>query len=309
MADIGGGRRARLRSQGRAAWAAMVIALALVGLWPATAGAQATVPIKLYDAINFGGASLTITGDTPSLTARGFNDRTSSINMPAGTLVAVFSDGNYSGACQEFTGSDGDLSNNRIGDNRISSLWLNRGCPPQLFADLAYNGDSRVVKTDIPDLAALGFGDAATSLSVPAGTKLAVYEHSNYEGVCEEFTAGDFDLRNNPIGNDSISSVQWGKACPPRATLFADRNYGGAHHVVVIDSLRQDTLDDFQGMASSVYLTGGQQIVGYYDPKTFGQAMVCTNFVQSDPDLSNDAVGEDRMSFVRLGSASCAPQR
>ena len=83
-----------------------------------------------------------------------------------------------------------------------------------LYADLNYAGSSMTMSGDIAALSGVNFNDAATSLLVSAGTRLAAYALPNYGGICEEFTAGDGDRRNNPSGNDRISSVQPGK--PPR---------------------------------------------------------------------------------------------
>lgn len=313
MAGSDGARRAASRGRGLGARVALVLVFALVGLWPAVADAQAAAgTVTLYADLNYTGNSLTMSGDIANLSSFNFNDITTSLRVSTGTRVAAFADANYLGACEEFAASDGDLRNNRIGDDRISSLLLNQRCPVQLFADLSYGGASRNVRGDIPDLRTLGFDNAATSLFVPAGLRVAAFSDANYGGICEEFTAGDGDLRDNPSGNDRISSVQLGKACPPGVTLFADRNYGGDYHIVVFGSSGVDDLEGFRRVASSIHVTG-MNAAGYAVVRIsmYETKLVCTMFKVSDPDLSDDAVGNDgidSMHFSYYGGGTCATQ-
>lgn len=62
-------------------------------------------------------------------------------------------------------------------------------------------------------------------MRVPSGTVVAAYEHTNFGGRCETFRADDADLRNNSIGNDTISSLRLGQACP--VLLWSEPNYVG----------------------------------------------------------------------------------
>jgi hypothetical protein len=160
----------------------------------------------------------------------------------------------------------------------------------RLFADPNYLGGYKDVRGDVPDLRTLGFNDSATALVVPAGTKVAVYEHLNYQGLCEELTASDPDLRNNPIGHDRITSLRVGQSCPPQVAMFTGTNYSGDHRVLVdADGDGWADLEIWWGhQAKSIYLTGGRTIEAFYIPDWY---TTCEFFGASDPDLSDNVLG------------------
>jgi hypothetical protein len=56
---------------------------------------------------------------------------------------------------------------------------------------------------------------------------LDVYEHTYYSGVRSAFIRSDPDLRNNRVGNDTVSSVAIDPGCT--VTLYEHINYGGAY--------------------------------------------------------------------------------
>ncbi len=70
-------------------------------------------------------------------------------------------------------------------------------------------GSSEMISSDDSDLRDNQIGnDAISSLNVPLGCLVVLYQHVDYRGTSEIFTSGDFDLRDNPIGNDTVSSVK-----------------------------------------------------------------------------------------------------
>jgi len=89
--------------------------------------------------------------------------------------------------------------------------------PPtvQLCVDINYAGGCQSFTSDDPDLRQNPIGnDTASSVIVPAGQVVALYEHINFAGRCEEFRTNNPDLRNSYIGNDTASSLTIGKNCP-----------------------------------------------------------------------------------------------
>ena len=72
-----------------------------------------------------GGISSSATSAT-SATALG-NDQASSLKVSPGSRVVLFSDANYRGTCQEFSGDVSTLVDTLIGNDRVSSLKLNTG--------------------------------------------------------------------------------------------------------------------------------------------------------------------------------------
>lgn len=198
-----------------------VVSPALVGGTPASAQSSATVA-TLYGAPNYlGGQRPLSNGEMVDFTGNTWDDAASSIRVTPGTIVALYRDPELTGICEELTADDPNLANNRIGDNQVSTIHVGARCytpVARLYRDLNFTGESRVVgllhSWEGQDLRRSDFNDTATSIRVPAGQTIAVYEHTKFQGRCETFTASDTDLRNNFVGNDSISSAKFNAACP-----------------------------------------------------------------------------------------------
>jgi len=65
------------------------------------------------------------------------------------------------------------------------------------------------------------YDDMATSIMVRGPFMAEVYEHPNYKGTTETFNHDDYDLRDNRIGNDTISSLR----VYPAVALYKHTNY------------------------------------------------------------------------------------
>ncbi|HSJ56128.1 MAG TPA: SUMF1/EgtB/PvdO family nonheme iron enzyme, partial [Anaerolineae bacterium] len=79
-----------------------------------------------------------------------------------------------------------------------------------LFVRRGY-GRECIVKDvgEYPNPAAIGLpNDSISSVRVGSNVQAVLCEHDDYFGVCETLTAGDPDLTDNAIGNDTISSVK-----------------------------------------------------------------------------------------------------
>lgn len=87
--------------------------------------------------------------------------------------------------------------------------------PVVLCEDVNFGGRCEVISGDVPDLANHPPGDnTLSSLAVPRGIVVAVFEHPDFQGQCETFTSDEPDLRNRPIGQDVASSIRLGVSCP-----------------------------------------------------------------------------------------------
>ncbi|MFN0148939.1 MAG: hypothetical protein ACKVT1_20740, partial [Dehalococcoidia bacterium] len=79
-----------------------------------------------------------------------------------------------------------------------------------------FGGQAREVTGNVPDLSLIAggiFDNTVSSIQVPPGLVFSVYHGINYTGTCEVITADDLDLRDNRIGNDTISSLRFGWYC------------------------------------------------------------------------------------------------
>lgn len=190
----------------------------------------------LYSNDSFGGRSLSISRDIPNLHYLGMGDDASSVCVPSGWRVVLYRDSNYRGATLELRGPTeiSDLKRDRprgsdwgdtISSVRVSRLrgrgrhgW-GRGsytnCSvPELFGDDDFDGRSVTVSNSIPDLHRLGMGDSVSSICVPSGWFVVLYEDTGYRGRSLEIRGPDSvaDLkRDRPGGSDwgdRISSVE-----------------------------------------------------------------------------------------------------
>lgn len=102
------------------------------------------------------------------------------------------------------------------------------GTSAELYPHISDGGNSEEFVTEDPGLINNPIGnDTVSSLDVPRVPKgdladqqiVSLYEHTYYSfGRCVEFSEDDPDLRDNSIGNDSVSSIRVGVPCPSAAT-------------------------------------------------------------------------------------------
>ena len=279
---------------------ATVLALGL-GL-PTPAEAQTAQVATLYQDINYGGASASFftANNYRDLAPFGWNDRASSIRVTAGTVVAMYSDIDFAGRCETFRADDGDLRNNTIGNDAISSLRVGVACPVVMWNGTNYTGGINWVSADIPDLG-IKFSNLVSSLKVQ-GNKVALYDLPNYGGVCENFTADDPDLGNNPITRRA-SSLRIGADCPRQAVLFADINYGGDYRMLAVDNVVLNLDPTWADRASSVHVTGGAVLdtsnsFWKYTGTSYLPIVLCQRFTAPYPDLRISLVGNDGIDKV-----------
>jgi hypothetical protein len=78
-----------------------------------------------------------------------------------------------------------------------------------LYRDLRFCGVSETFDRDVPDLRGTRIGDdRATSVRVPPGCRVRLYQHPNYRGDYTELRSDEADLRGSRVGDDGASSLQ-----------------------------------------------------------------------------------------------------
>ena len=159
--------------------------------------------------------------DYPNPGEMGFaNDTASSIKVGGNVKATLCKDDNYGGGCEDFSGDDGNLGDNSIGDNQVSSLKVQdrggqTGCTPNsdqvaLFEHGGYGGNCKVFgKRDYPNPGEMGFAnDTASSIKVGGNVKATLCKDDNYGGGCEDFSGDDGNLGDNSIGDNQVSSLK-----------------------------------------------------------------------------------------------------
>ena len=77
------------------------------------------------------------------------------------------------------------------------------------YRDINFQGPAEVFDGDQPDLRRSTIGnDRISSVRVPPGWVIILYEHVNYQGRREMLLSDYADLRGGTLGNDAASSLQ-----------------------------------------------------------------------------------------------------
>lgn len=152
--------------------------------------------------------------------------------------VRIYHDAGYRGDSQTFSGDDPDLDGDRVASDRASSVQVAPGCRVALYSDADYRGTVTVLESDVPDLGRTRVGnDTVSSLRVHCvdlaawttdrrpGEGVALYADTSFGGRNEELHGDDPDLGDNPIGNDTASSIRVPAGC--EAVLWSDGGYRG----------------------------------------------------------------------------------
>lgn len=195
--------------------------------------AAAQGSVTLYEHNGFRGDSLSLSSDVASLAGTSIgDDRASSIRVAPGCTVTLYEHPNFRGRSTLLTGDSTALVGLDVGDDRVSSARVrctSRG--PHgvvLFSDTEYRGSQAVFYEDVRDLRPDVFRDnSASSIRVPAGCSVTLYEHPDFRGNEETLFADDPVLANNRIGNDQVSSLRLrcGESADPVRAAALDQVY------------------------------------------------------------------------------------
>jgi hypothetical protein len=253
---------------------ALLIVLALTApmMGPAQEGQMGGVGLTVFADSDYKGRNATFRSDTPDLAPYGMDDRISSLRVGPGEMWEVCELPNYGGRCQVFSGAEPQLRQNGWSDiissvRRVQSddVYLPiqppvAGVGLELFANSRFQGDRRVLASEVPDLRRIAFDDRAQSIRLGQSQAWEVCVDTNYRG-CRVIDRDMPDLADLDLTR-RISSVRpWDQesaARPPqpegRIVLFDDRNFRGK--AIPVDGIRP-VLNGFQNKAESVQVTGG----------------------------------------------------
>ncbi len=193
----------------------------------------------LFEAYDFQGRSLSLNDSVPDLRRAGLGNSTGSLCVPAGWTVSFYEYSDYRGRSFEVSGRQeiADLRRSRQSSSywgdQLGSVRVIRGrdsgagfgndrydrssrdCPdyPVLFSDHGFGGERLELTGPIEDLDSAFFGDSASSVCVPTGWTVILYEHANFRGDYLELSGGRSvaDLKRDAPGGrdwgDRASSV------------------------------------------------------------------------------------------------------
>lgn len=189
----------------RGALALFTVLILTASAGPAAAGHDRG-GMTLFQDVHFEGHYETLHGDVRNLRGSHLgNDCASSVAVPHGCSVTLYRDADFRGPAITLHHDLADLRYTPIGNDRVSSLSVDcYGCDrygrDHRYRDGPYRGDYR-----------------------PHG--ITVFSDAGFRGRQESFHYDDLDLRDNPIRQDTISSVAVAPGC--RAVLYSDVSFRG----------------------------------------------------------------------------------
>lgn len=152
------------------------------------------------------------------------NDAMSSIRVGDSVVAVLCGDGDYQGTCEAFTGDDSDLSNNAVGNDSVSSAWVEpeTGFKILIYADPYYTGGGCGFTGTGAGNTCEGHNDIGSSIRVQPGWSSRVWQHGDFGGSSHCFTSSDQNLADNtfddgtPMDNQISSFASYAQSpCPP----------------------------------------------------------------------------------------------
>ena len=164
--------------------------------------------VELYKTFNFTGEKITISSDWSASSNPLWNDAVRSIKVPQGWEITIYEHG-------PTMGKSLTLTSNWVADNfwqnKVSNIKVTApGNDVIIYADCGYAGKNAklgIGSWNINTLSATIGNDIMSSIKIPAGYKVTLYEHGNFQGRSIVFT-GDVSCFVNKGWNDVVSSVK-----------------------------------------------------------------------------------------------------
>lgn len=170
------------------------------------------------------------------------NDHTRSLKVGANVTATLYENDNYQGRQSDFGPSDvADLRDTQISYDTSSVEVRWKQCNPNadqiaLFMDDNFTG--RCVQKGIgeyPNPGEIGLpNDSISSVKVGANVRAILCKNDGFND-CEELERDDGHLGDNPIGNDTISSVKVERRSSPQDTTPPDGDFTSPLDGAVID--------------------------------------------------------------------------
>jgi len=185
----------------------------------------------LFEHPRYGGHKFRVYGSLDDLRVDGFNDKVSSLCVPAGFRLILYAHPSFQGERIQFDGpsrvlslkevegggrsgwndvvSSAKLINLRTGEEIYNAPTACRFAPTG-FEHPHFGGKSIPLNNSIDDLKPKPFelNDKISSLCIPVGWELSLWEHANHTGDHLTLT-GPMFLQHMPNGwNDKVTSVQ-----------------------------------------------------------------------------------------------------
>lgn len=227
----------------------------------------------------------------------------------ASAQVTLYEHVDFRGRSETFYGAELNLKRSFIGNDRASSVVVERGCTAVLYADSEFRGRAIEVRGAIENLRHTAVGnDRVSSIDVFCGRRSGVGRHDGYRSQKRYRSHRTYPDRNRPDAYRSRRSRTYDDRYPayrerPRSYrsrsrsvgLHKDDRFSGRTIWVSgpIPNLRHTHLGNDE--LTSVTVPPGCRVTLFTDSEYRGRALVLYEDV---PNLRYTHVGNDRVSSV-----------
>ena len=147
------------------------------------------------------------------------------------------------------------------------------------YEHIYYTGRSVVKQQGRYDMGDMGIpNDFISSIKVPQGYQVIVFENNNFSGDSQTFSSDVPDLskvfKNGNNWNDRISSF---KVYRDGITVFDDCNFNGSSATKTIGSYNMDTMGVGNDSISSIMVAPGYRVTVYEDNEKQGNSTTFTS--------------------------------
>jgi astacin (peptidase family M12A) len=291
----------------------------------------------VFEHHNYRGREMQLTADVANLHQFALGDNITSVCVPAGVTITLFEDTGHRGEFVELTGPiniphlkfdtpGGEDWNDIFSSAKLAGAIVNIPPPacrnnPVLFADDNFRGERLDVTANLRDLHQRNFGDKASSICVPMGWTITLFQHTEFGG--QSLNLGSLghvaDLkRDRPGGQDwgdTVSSVQ---VTPPAGVpevnctspvLFEHDGFQGRQFPLLRDTTNLHAFDAGD-KASSACIPVGWLVVLFENTDFGGNSLPLTgpfNIRDMKRDRPSGQDWGDKVSSVRVTPPAGTP--
>ncbi|NDI33917.1 HBL/NHE enterotoxin family protein [Chengkuizengella sediminis] len=268
--------------------------------------------VYLYEHANYGGRVLHFGPGRYNLDEDfGFDDKLSSLKIVGNYSVTLYQD-DWSDTDETFYSNDASLTNNRVGNDKVSTIIVNE-LPKAgeegvyLYEDSNYGGRVLHFGAGRYNLDEdYGFDDKLSSLKITGDYSVTLYQ-DDWSDTDETFYSNDSWLGDNRVGNDKVSTIIVTKlpaAGEEGVYLYENSDYGGRELHFGAGRYNLDEDYGFDDKLSSVKIIGDYSVTLYQDDWDSGESIFNQNkietFYNNDSNLTNNSVGNDKVSTITV---------
>jgi len=289
----------------------------------------------VFEHHNFRGREMQLTTNVATLHQFGLGDKISSVCVPDGVTITLFENTGFGGDFIELTGPiniphlqfdapDGNNWNDLFSSAKLSGVNVNTPPPdcstsPVLFVDDNFRGERINITANTRDLHQLNFGDKASSICIPAGFSITVFQDTDFGGQALDVSSNIADLqRDRPNGQDWGDRISSVRITPPAGTaevtctepvLFEHDGFQGRQFPVRRDTANLHSFDAGD-KASSACIPLNWSVVLFEDTNFGGSSLTLTgptSVRDMQRDRPNGQNWGDRVSSVRVTPPAGTP--